>query len=154
MLERISRALLVGAVTLCLCAGALCAEGGGVLDLVGDEAVGVIAVNSVTDFQQSAGAFADAVQPGLSVEIGGGIREAYTLGTDVDAGLNLDSGAAVVIMLGKEEAGEESAASEASDVEPFIVLVMPLADEGAWREALGTRIAKDEASGFESIDEG
>ena len=157
------------AVSLIAAPGARCAE---VMQLVPEDAVVVISTPGINELDNAVVLFADTVSPGSSAGILEMLGELYTFETGKSDGLDMDASAALFLMLSDKPAAEQGEAAAAEDgVEGFAgesvaeeemsplegldfnwVVVLPLADEAAWRAAMGESIVKAEGTKFETIE--
>lgn len=154
------------------------ADPGKVLDLVPQDACAVVAVDSISGFEDALGAFIDAVQPGVSAQLSTKLHQTITFGADIEGGVDFSAPAAVVVFLpagttadpekdasaaksaavpsegeSTPEAGTPEKVTADSPGEPQVAALVRIQDLDAWRAALGNRTGKEEGAAYDYVDD-
>ncbi|MCD6404893.1 MAG: hypothetical protein J7M19_03615 [Planctomycetes bacterium] len=170
--------MLFAVIVIAIASPAVFADPGKVLDLVPQDAGAVIAVDSISGFEDALGTFIDAVQPGASAHLSAKLHQKLTFDADIEGGVDFCAPAAVVVFLpagiaadpekdasapelvpalSADEAAPivgapEEAAVDSPD-EPQVVGLMRIQDLDAWRAALGDRTGKKEGAAYDYVDD-
>ncbi len=147
------------AVPLLVMLSAGSAHAGDVLDLVPDDAVLAISVQSLEGLEEGLGGFADTIYPGASEMVSEMLMDMYTFQSHIQDGMNRQAPAAMMLLLQESSADELQlpppsgfgAHSVDRTSELQTVMALPLADERIWRQAMGVHIAPLQDSPYEEI---